>query len=224
MKTLPVSTGDLWLLRSGQPGLISQAIEHILQGSAPRVIAAGIVLGSALATAWVGLAALGRAVTLRAVESYFPDEGASPPGNSRWGLGSLAGLNLLRVAITVAAGVGRAGRMAGCLLCLFGERPFAGVGRAHVLGGHPAGVAGMVCHELAAFLCHRIRGRRRGRHLRSDCVRPRLPGGSHRSSAGGEHMVRSGAFGGVRPGQFRGGVSFGFCRRAAKGRGFRREF
>jgi hypothetical protein len=106
LKTLPVSTGDLWLLRSGQPGLISQAIQHILQGSAPRVIAAAIVLGSALATAWVGLAALGRAVTLRAVESYFPDEGAAPPGNSRWGLGSLAGLNLLRVAITVAAGFG----------------------------------------------------------------------------------------------------------------------
>jgi hypothetical protein len=106
LKTLPVSTGDWWLLRSGQPGLISHAIEHILQGSAPRVIAAGIVLGSALATAWVGLAALGRAVTLRAVESYFPDEDASRPGNSRWGLGSLAGLNLLRVAITVAAGVG----------------------------------------------------------------------------------------------------------------------
>jgi hypothetical protein len=106
LKTLPVSTGDLWLVRSGQPGLISQAILHILQGSASRVVAAVIVLGLAMATAWIGLAALGRAVTLRAVESYFPDDGASEPGDPHWGLGSLAGLNLLRVAITVAAGVG----------------------------------------------------------------------------------------------------------------------
>ena len=106
LKTLPVSTGDLWRLRSGQPGLISQAILHILQGSAPRVIAALIVLGLAMAMAWIGLAALGRAVTLRAVESYFPGDRASEPGDPRWGLGSLAGLNLLRVAITVAAGLG----------------------------------------------------------------------------------------------------------------------
>lgn len=105
LKTLPVSTGDLWLLRSGQPGLVSQAILHILQGSAPRVVAAGMVLGLALAAAWIGLAAVGRAVTLRAVESHFPDAGASGPGDARWGLGPLAALNLLRVAITVAAGV-----------------------------------------------------------------------------------------------------------------------
>jgi hypothetical protein len=105
LKTLPVSTGDRWLLRSGQPGLVSQAIQHILQGSAPRVVAALIVFGLAMATAWIGLAALGRAVTLRAVESHFAGDRPSELGDPRWGLGSLAGLNLLRVAITVAAGM-----------------------------------------------------------------------------------------------------------------------
>src|SRR5271154_6648317 len=52
LDTLPVSRGEMVLLRSRQPGLVSQAITHILRGSAPRVVDASIVLALALVLAW----------------------------------------------------------------------------------------------------------------------------------------------------------------------------
>jgi hypothetical protein len=87
--------------------LISQAILHILRGSAPRAVAAMIVLGLAMLAAWIVIAALGRVVTLRAVGSYLREESAlDSSGDQRWRMGSLAGLNFLRVAAALAAVVG----------------------------------------------------------------------------------------------------------------------
>src|SRR5216684_4468161 len=62
LDTLPVTRGELFLLRTHHPVLISQAIAHIFRGSAPRVVAAGIVLTLTLAVAWIGIASLAAAV------------------------------------------------------------------------------------------------------------------------------------------------------------------
>src|SRR5713226_5754859 len=76
LDTLPVTRGELFLLRTHHPILISQAITHIFRGSAPRVVVAAIVLALALAVAWIVIASLGRAVTVKALLDYFQERGA----------------------------------------------------------------------------------------------------------------------------------------------------
>ena len=63
LDSLPVSAGDLLLLESNRRALISRAISDILHGSASRLAESVILAGCLLATAWVVLASLGRAVT-----------------------------------------------------------------------------------------------------------------------------------------------------------------
>ncbi len=122
LDTLLVTRGELFLLRTHHPILISQAIAHIFRGSAPRVVVAAIVLALALAVAWIVIASLGRAVTVKALLDYFQERGAetrpnTPPlrfwrgreENRR--LRSLAGLNFLRVGVTLAAVVGFRGAL-----------------------------------------------------------------------------------------------------------------
>jgi hypothetical protein len=112
--TLPVSPADIFLLRTRQPALIFQALERIFQGSAPRAVAAVMVLALALTLGWIVIASLGRAATLKALFGYFrrdaePGEpsvdGASPRENGPM-LGSLMELNFLRASVTLAALVG----------------------------------------------------------------------------------------------------------------------
>ena len=115
LDTLPVTDADLLLLRGRQPFLISHAIAHILSGSGPRLVAAGIFLIFAMALAWIGTASFGRAATLRALIDYFGTDkmqSARPPSSGQdgaWQLRSLVGLNFFRVAITLAALVGCVG-------------------------------------------------------------------------------------------------------------------
>ena len=121
LDTLPVTASDLFLLRSRQPVLISRAIVHIFSGSAPRLVAASILLIFAMALAWIGTAALGRAATLRALSDYFLEINAadqvqptSPSLVGREGTGrlrSLIGLNFFRAGITLAAAVACIGGM-----------------------------------------------------------------------------------------------------------------
>jgi hypothetical protein len=112
LNSLPVTRGDLLLLRSRQSRLISQAFAHILRGSGFRVIETLIVLAVALAIGWVALASLARAATIKALLTYFREGGESPGGYvttgraEHWRLGSLFGLNFFRVAATLAATVG----------------------------------------------------------------------------------------------------------------------
>jgi hypothetical protein len=113
LDTLPVTRGDLVLLRSSQPALISQAFLHILKGSGFRVVEAVVVLAVASAIAWIVVSGLGRAATLRALLGYFresdpPAPETEPPARevAHWQLRSLLGLNFLRVAVTLAAAVG----------------------------------------------------------------------------------------------------------------------
>jgi hypothetical protein len=125
LDTLPVSNADLWLLRTRQPLLISQAFSHILHGSALRVALASVVLFSALALLWIFLAALGRAATLSPLLEYVREHARNlqkdtaratersansttdlDAGYARWRLHSLAGLHFLRAGLALAACAG----------------------------------------------------------------------------------------------------------------------
>ncbi len=112
LDTLTVTRGDLLLLRTRQPALISSVIQHALRGSGLRMVAAIIVLSLALLVGWIVIAALARAATIDALLDYFRRQSQASGSNveenlSRdWSLGSLVGLNFLRAGVTLAATVG----------------------------------------------------------------------------------------------------------------------
>ncbi len=117
LNTLPVTPGDLLLVRSRQGFLIARALAHIFAGSAARLVGATLVLLPALAMAWMVTASFGRAATLKVLLGCFGMEAEaepSPPPTLRfwrtreenWRLRSLLGLNFLRVALALTAIVG----------------------------------------------------------------------------------------------------------------------
>ncbi len=109
LATLPVTAGDLLLLRTRQPALVWQAIARIFQGSAPRAIAAAIVLILTLTLASIALSAIGRAATLKRLFEYFREREADTVSKwhkANWRLSPLVGLNFLRAGAMLTAGVG----------------------------------------------------------------------------------------------------------------------
>lgn len=109
LDSLPVSRGDLLLLRTAQPLFISQAVRHIFRGSALRVFETTVVLAFTLGIAWVVVASLGRAATVKALLAHFRDNNISnsnhPEGKS-WRLRSLCTLNSFRLGTTLMAAAG----------------------------------------------------------------------------------------------------------------------
>lgn len=107
LDTLPVSKGDLFLLRTNQPILISRAALHIFRGSGFRVVETAIILALTLAAAWVVVASLGRAATVKALLAHFRESEISTlEHKSSWRLRSLFALNFFRLGATLAAIVG----------------------------------------------------------------------------------------------------------------------
>jgi hypothetical protein len=109
LDTLPVSKGDLLLLRTSQPLLISRAVLHIFRGSAFRVVETAVVLVLTLGAAWILVASSARAATLEALLAHFRQAGVSTSCHKQkesWRLRSLFGLNFFRLSATVAATVG----------------------------------------------------------------------------------------------------------------------
>ena len=105
--SLSVNTVDRLLLDSGQPVLVWRALQRIFHGSAFRFTESGAVLGIALVIAWIVIASLGRAATLRVIITELGVERTSNrPANL---FSSLMGLNFLRVAVTLAGVVGAIG-------------------------------------------------------------------------------------------------------------------
>src|ERR1700730_2738011 len=118
--TLPVTAGEMLLLRSRQPASILQAIARIFHGSAPRVVAAAIVQALARTMAGVFLASGGRAASLKTLFEYFresenPSQPDVPCGRGRlarerstgtWCPGPLIGLNFFRAVVMLAATLG----------------------------------------------------------------------------------------------------------------------
>ena len=106
LDTLPVTRGDLVLLRTRQPVLISQAVGHIVRGSGFRLVQAFVVLALALTVGWILVAALARAATIKALLTHFREESDSSEPGPIWRIDPLLGLNFLRAAVTLAAFVG----------------------------------------------------------------------------------------------------------------------
>jgi len=108
LNTLPVSRGDLLLLQTGQPALVAKAVTHIFRGSGLRVVETAVVLSLTLGFAWVVVASLTRAATIKALVAYFRQIDApalSFPKKETWGLRALFGLHCFRAITTLAAAV-----------------------------------------------------------------------------------------------------------------------
>lgn len=97
-QTLFVSRADLLLLSTRHPVLVGRALADIFRGSAPRLVAAAIILFFALAAFWSVAAALGRRETLRALLTRV-----APNAVLSLRLRPLLGLNFLRVALLLTA-------------------------------------------------------------------------------------------------------------------------
>jgi hypothetical protein len=107
VNSLPVNTADRLLLASRQPTLVWRALERILHGSGLRFTESGIVLGIGLVVAWIILASLGRAATLKAVIAHLGVGYRSGAGANLFA--SLVGLNFLRATVAgtgVVAAIG----------------------------------------------------------------------------------------------------------------------
>ncbi len=104
-RTLPVGPGDLFLLRTRHPLLISQAVAHIFRGSAARFVRALFLLFVLLSAAWIVLASLARRSTVSALLTYFWEDGAAPGllAASKIPRHAPFGLNCLRVVVMAAA-------------------------------------------------------------------------------------------------------------------------
>ena len=107
--TLPVGAGDIFLLRTRHPFLVSQAIAHIFRGSGFRAANAVVLVMILLAFAWVLIASWARAMTVRALFGYFREENPGLPPPSRRQRNLPLGLNFLRVMVTAAAVLGVVG-------------------------------------------------------------------------------------------------------------------
>jgi len=116
LDTLPVTPGDVFFLHTRHPRLVSQAIAHILSGSAQRLVTATLVGAAALTISWIFAASLGRAFTLKPLLDYFgmTNSGGLTLLRTRfwrgeeegWRLRSLVGLNFLRATLGLAAVLG----------------------------------------------------------------------------------------------------------------------
>jgi len=108
LDTLPVSKGDLLLLRTRHPVLISRAVMHIFRGSGFRVVETVVVLALTLGVAWIVVASLARAATIKALLAYFLDSDVSTPARTEtpWRFHALFTLNFFRLGTTLAAVVG----------------------------------------------------------------------------------------------------------------------
>lgn len=144
LDSIAVAPRDSALLRTRQPLLVARALAHILRGSLERAVLAGLLAVVALTVLWVVAACLGRAVTVRALLSYFRsgvDRAVFfDPAMTSASFRSLIWLGVLRVAVTLAA-----------LLAFVGAMIVAGL--ASPEKNPQPGLAGNIFMLLAAMIC-----------------------------------------------------------------------
>src|SRR6266700_6202281 len=195
LDTLPVTSGDLALLRTRQPALISRAALHIFHGSAPRAIAVAIVTVLFIAIAWIVVASLGRAAGIKVLLDYFragrnssQASSTSLPSAQGWRLGSVMGLNFLRVAITLAAFIGCVGALLLAGSVSSEKNPSPGI--AALVFFMAVLLITMAWSILNWFLARsHVPRRRRARHVRSDCFCHRFVSLPQRANARRQHVV-----------------------------------
>jgi hypothetical protein len=106
LKSLPVANGDMLLLRTRHPLLVSRALAHIFAGTAVRFLMVLVILALAVALAWIVIAAIGRAMTVKILVAYF-----FPERIVKLRIGPIIELNSLRATALLAAIVATAGAM-----------------------------------------------------------------------------------------------------------------
>ena len=112
LDTLPVTHGDVTLLRTRQPLLVGRAISHILRGSLSRAVLAALMAVLALSILWIIAASICRLATVRALLEWFRekvDGDVISDRHDRWALRYLIPLQFLRVAAVLAALLALAG-------------------------------------------------------------------------------------------------------------------
>jgi hypothetical protein len=108
LDSLPVTDGQLLLLRTKQAFLVGPVIAHILRGSLSRAVPAGLFASLALCGFWIAASSIGRAVAVGDLLDYFADRGKvagtiSREAFSRRPIRALVALNFLRAALALAA-------------------------------------------------------------------------------------------------------------------------
>jgi hypothetical protein len=107
LDSVTVAPRESALLRTRQPLLVARALAHILRGSLERAVFGALLAIVALAALWIVAACIGRAVTVRALLSYFRsgvDRAVFfDPSKTSASFRSLIWLSVLRVAVTLAA-------------------------------------------------------------------------------------------------------------------------
>ncbi|MGC2475062.1 MAG: hypothetical protein WA485_12055 [Candidatus Sulfotelmatobacter sp.] len=122
LDTLPVSYGEMLLLKTNQPFLVWQALMHILHGSLARAVLSLALAALLLSLVWIVSASVGRVTTLRAMLDYVreringkmaaagveraPDTKSASDVPARRAIGALARLSFLRVALALATILG----------------------------------------------------------------------------------------------------------------------
>ncbi len=115
LNTLPVTNGEMLLLKSRQPYLVAQAIAHILRGSLSRAVLSMTLAALLLVLLWMIAASLGRIATVGAMIEYVRGQLATKAASAGVQVGShpeleavespfaaLVRLNFLRVSLAVA--------------------------------------------------------------------------------------------------------------------------
>jgi hypothetical protein len=106
--SLPVTSGELLLLRSKQAFLLGPVLAHILQGSLSRVFFVGLIASVALGGLWTAAASIGRAVVVGDLIGYFAERGKDADGHpsivsSKRPIRTLISVNFLRAALALSA-------------------------------------------------------------------------------------------------------------------------
>jgi hypothetical protein len=110
LNTLPVTNGELLFLRTRHPYLVAEALARIFRGSVNRAVLSLMLAALLMSFVWIMAASLGRIATVRALLDYFrKGDAPSVVAKQNSPLQSMARLNFLRVAATLAAGFGLAG-------------------------------------------------------------------------------------------------------------------
>lgn len=128
LDSLPVTSREMLLLRTGQPYLVGQVLGHILRGSLGRAVLSAVLAAMLLVLLWIIAASLGRMATVAYLMDYFRERCDSLIGVSQFGekknvasagrsrsFDTLLRIHFLRAAVVLAA-----------LLCAAGAAILAG--------------------------------------------------------------------------------------------------
>ena len=157
LNTLPVSSGEVLFLKSGQAFLISQAIARIFRGTLYRGVMSFTLAALLVSALWLIAASLGRTATLRAIFDHVREQiRRKAPGaavlpiadnnSARTAFPTLLRLNFLRLSVFLASGVAIIGAsiIAGFASTNAGPRP----GLVFVLFLPVAALIGLACFCL----------------------------------------------------------------------------